>query len=793
MRAVHDPLLREFWDWLRPAVRPGPRPSHRPADEQGPRPAAAPVHPRRPHRPPPTRRPLGASPPSTPSRRRRGEAAATHTAANTVDMPAVLDGGILLARLPKGSLGDEGTRLVGSIVVAQAWAAATARAAIPQQQRRDAALVIDECHNFLNLPYGIAEILAEARGLRLSLTLAHQNLAQLPRELREGISSQRPQQDLLHRRPGRRPRPGPPHPPPTGRARPRPPRRLPRRRPPGQPRRRNPRVHPAHPTPPAPTAPSPAAGPTTSTDLDQPAPPAAGHTRPDGDSTCPPAGAPAASRAESPAGTQAICRAAARRAASPSARVGDCRSTVQHRSRSRIPDELVGPTSAARAAHPDHPHPGPRSALSADHHARARPAAHPPRPVADPDAARTPRPDHRHGHHDGVPVGALGPPTPARALPVGRHRPLPTPDRARLRGHALRARRRRRRRPRRRRRHHRQARWATAATTCSPSRTATPSPTPSPSTTSSPTSSATPITATDDVRLVAWWSETRCARYVGDLARPDAYGRITLPQQPDATAPAVALARPRAARSGRRSFEWFFELDFGTEPLPRLAAKLDGYTQLAAATAVDDPGVDLAAQPATRSRRPRGPRPRPAPPRPPRPGPHRDHQPAHPPTRPTPARASDRAAADARSPIAHHGWIASGPGRPARHRSDRGRSTSPSRPIGARDRRPRWLAALAGRCGRRAPTTPTPPGRPRRRRAGRNGSHPRRARPGTVELPAPRPDPARHRHVQPRHRRPRQPAAVSPPPPACAAGRSVRPARHRLGRRGIVARAGRRT
>ena len=104
-------------------------------------------------------------------------------------MPGVLDGGILLARLPKGSLGDEGTRLVGSIVVAQAWAAATARTAIPQHQRRDAGLVIDECHNFLNLPYGIPEILAEARGLRLSLTLAHQNLAQLPRDLREGISA----------------------------------------------------------------------------------------------------------------------------------------------------------------------------------------------------------------------------------------------------------------------------------------------------------------------------------------------------------------------------------------------------------------------------------------------------------------------------------------------------------------------------------------------------------------------------------------------------------------------------
>src|SRR5207302_8371499 len=43
----------------------------------------------------------------------------------------------------------------------------------------DATLVIDECHNFLHLPIGLDDALAEARGLRLSLVLAHQNLDQL--------------------------------------------------------------------------------------------------------------------------------------------------------------------------------------------------------------------------------------------------------------------------------------------------------------------------------------------------------------------------------------------------------------------------------------------------------------------------------------------------------------------------------------------------------------------------------------------------------------------------------------
>ncbi|WP_434447704.1 type IV secretory system conjugative DNA transfer family protein [Lentzea sp. E54] len=108
---------------------------------------------------------------------------------STVDMAEVLDGGICLVRIPKGSLGEETTRLVGSLVVARTWQAATARARIPQRQRKDAALLIDECHNYLNLPYPIEDMLAEARGFRLSMVLAHQHLGQLPRELREGIST----------------------------------------------------------------------------------------------------------------------------------------------------------------------------------------------------------------------------------------------------------------------------------------------------------------------------------------------------------------------------------------------------------------------------------------------------------------------------------------------------------------------------------------------------------------------------------------------------------------------------
>jgi hypothetical protein len=108
---------------------------------------------------------------------------------STVDLGAVLDGGICLVRIPKGSLGDETTRLIGSLVVARTWQATTARARTPQSQRRDASFYLDECHNFLNLPYPIEDMLAEARAFRLAITLAHQHLGQLPRDLREGIST----------------------------------------------------------------------------------------------------------------------------------------------------------------------------------------------------------------------------------------------------------------------------------------------------------------------------------------------------------------------------------------------------------------------------------------------------------------------------------------------------------------------------------------------------------------------------------------------------------------------------
>ncbi|MEU1389992.1 MULTISPECIES: ATP-binding protein [unclassified Nonomuraea] len=107
---------------------------------------------------------------------------------STFDLGEVLDGKILLARLPKGVLGDDSARLLGSMVLAQVWQAASRRAKTGHA-RPASALYVDECHNFLTLPHALADMLAEARAYRVSLTLAHQHLAQLPRQLRQAISS----------------------------------------------------------------------------------------------------------------------------------------------------------------------------------------------------------------------------------------------------------------------------------------------------------------------------------------------------------------------------------------------------------------------------------------------------------------------------------------------------------------------------------------------------------------------------------------------------------------------------
>ena len=111
------------------------------------------------------------------------------SARSSFDMGDVLDGGVLLVRVPKGIVGDDTARLVGSLVVARVWQAALARAEAPERERRDCTLTLDEFQNFLNVPGSVEDVLAEARGYGLGLVLAHQHLAQLPDSLEDAVSA----------------------------------------------------------------------------------------------------------------------------------------------------------------------------------------------------------------------------------------------------------------------------------------------------------------------------------------------------------------------------------------------------------------------------------------------------------------------------------------------------------------------------------------------------------------------------------------------------------------------------
>jgi len=111
-------------------------------------------------------------------------------ARSRLDIGALLDsGGLLLVRIPKGTVGEETSRLLGAFVIARVWQACMKRASLDEAERRDAALYVDEMHNYLVLPRSFEDLLAEARGYRLSLVLAHQHMGQLPRDMRDALGA----------------------------------------------------------------------------------------------------------------------------------------------------------------------------------------------------------------------------------------------------------------------------------------------------------------------------------------------------------------------------------------------------------------------------------------------------------------------------------------------------------------------------------------------------------------------------------------------------------------------------
>jgi len=94
---------------------------------------------------------------------------------------------ILLVPLSKGLLGEEAAALIGSLVITRLWQAVQRRAALPAADRTPVFAYIDEFQDYLHLPVGLADALAQARALGLSLTLAHQHLGQLPTNVKDAV------------------------------------------------------------------------------------------------------------------------------------------------------------------------------------------------------------------------------------------------------------------------------------------------------------------------------------------------------------------------------------------------------------------------------------------------------------------------------------------------------------------------------------------------------------------------------------------------------------------------------
>ncbi len=100
---------------------------------------------------------------------------------STIDLREVMDGNkILIMDLSKGKVGEDNSALLGAMLVTKLQLAAMSRTDIPETERKDFYLYVDEFQNFATESF--ATILSEARKYRLNLIVGHQYIAQLEQE-----------------------------------------------------------------------------------------------------------------------------------------------------------------------------------------------------------------------------------------------------------------------------------------------------------------------------------------------------------------------------------------------------------------------------------------------------------------------------------------------------------------------------------------------------------------------------------------------------------------------------------
>ena len=96
---------------------------------------------------------------------------------------------IVLVPLNRGLIGAESAKLLGSLIVGLTWSLALSRAKIAPEKRHMVSVYIDELQDYLALPTSFSDALAQARGLGVAYTVAHQYRGQLPPDIKAGIDA----------------------------------------------------------------------------------------------------------------------------------------------------------------------------------------------------------------------------------------------------------------------------------------------------------------------------------------------------------------------------------------------------------------------------------------------------------------------------------------------------------------------------------------------------------------------------------------------------------------------------
>ncbi|MBI4234798.1 DUF87 domain-containing protein [Candidatus Peregrinibacteria bacterium] len=105
---------------------------------------------------------------------------------STIDLRFAMDKGkIVIINLSKGKIGEDNSALLGAMFITKFQLDAMSRANLPEKDRQDFYLYVDEFQNFATESF--ATILSEARKYKLNLTMANQYIAQMPEEVRDAV------------------------------------------------------------------------------------------------------------------------------------------------------------------------------------------------------------------------------------------------------------------------------------------------------------------------------------------------------------------------------------------------------------------------------------------------------------------------------------------------------------------------------------------------------------------------------------------------------------------------------